>query len=79
MLIAGIFLPSTHPPTHPPTYSPTDFIPPIADVLSTGWSLPAELLVEINAGEGAVEVETEHKCVPGQGCALLRHYSKPAA
>jgi hypothetical protein len=55
-----------------------DFIPPLADILlSTTWTLPQELMEELQAegGEGVVEVETEHLCVPGQGCALLRHYS----
>lgn len=57
----------------------TDFIPPLAEVLSSGWRVPSEVLAEVAAEEGAVDVETKHTCVPGHACSLLRHYSLPSA
>lgn len=57
----------------------TDFIPPLAEVLSSGWRVPSEVSAEVAAEEGAVDVETKHTCVPGHACSLLRHYSLPSA
>lgn len=71
--------PSNLPPSILSPLSRADFIPPLATVLSGGWCVPEAILAEVAAEEGAVEVETEHTCLPGQGCALLRRYSLPPA